>query len=703
MPEYLSPAVFIEELPSGIKPIEGVGTSTAAFVGHAERGPIGVPVRLTNFSQFLSRFGGFFANGYLAYSVKSFFDEGGSTCYVVRTTHYAVPSGGSTAEPTANTAVVTLPGFVRNGLGGASKVPAASGFENFRVNQTSSAAYLVSFDQTTSQLTLLRVGGPSEAVVVGAVAAGTTVDVLFPTLNATVVLNSSFDATTSITAAPATYTQVGTGVIDTISIAGITGDISAIDSTSLSIDATTPDACVISVGTFSATFDATATGSTTVLLADGNGNELSVNLNVTTAFVSGDSGTINLLSLANLLLWVGQVTIRAESPGSWGNNITVAVTDHPDPTKPERFGLTIYYRGSVVETILDLSMNPPDRRFVSNILVQESRYIVASNATTIRPSAVTQAALSGGTDGLTSASLVSTDYVGDPALGNGLHALDIIDDVNLVAVPDAINRDVHVGGMAYCAGRKDCVYLADSQQNISSSNDVLNYKLAQGAYSGANAFGSKYGALYAPWILVFDPITGGRRPIPPSGAVAGRLAATDQARGVHKAAAGVEDGRLRSALGLSINFTAADQASLNPKGINILRRFNGVGNVIWGARTVSGDPEWRYLNVRRLFLFLEKSIEVNTNWVVFEPNDRTLWKSIERNISAFLKLQWLQGALVGATEEQAFYVKCNEETNPPESIDLGRVITEIGVAPSKPAEFVIFRISQFAGGSEVSE
>jgi hypothetical protein len=354
-----------------------------------------------------------------------------------------------------------------------------------------------------------------------------------------------------------------------------------------------------------------------------------------------------------------------------------------------------------VETIADLSMDPLDNRFVEATVGQESTYIAASNAAATRPSEQAGAALAGGTDGLTS--LTSTDYVGSPDLGNGLHAFDTIDGVNIVAVPDAVNRDVHVGGMAYCAGRGDCVYLADSQQSIASSDDVLNYKLAQGPYSGANAFGSKYGALYAPWIVVFDPRTGASIPIPPSGAVAGRLAATDVARGVHKAAAGVEDGRLRSALGLAFEFTAADQQSLNPKGINILRRFSGVGNVIWGARTVSADPEWRYLNVRRLFLFLEESIQESTTWVVFEPNDRTLWKSLVRNVSAFLKLQWMQGALVGDTEEQAYYVKCDEETNPQESIDLGRVITEIGVAPSKPAEFVIFRISQFAGGAEVSE
>jgi len=701
MPEYLSPAVFIEEVPSGIKPIEGVGTSTAAFVGHAERGPIGVPVRLNNFGQYLSEFGGYFSNGYLAYAVNSFFAEGGTTCYVVRTTHYAVPSGGTVPQSTASTAFVTLPGFVRNGLGVPSKVKATSGFENFRVNQTASEAYLVSFDSATKNLTLTSLSGASQVVTVAAVPAGTTVDVNFSLLNATIVLNSSFDLSTSITVDAATFTAAGTGVINSISISAITGDVSSITtSTVLVSDASTPSATVVTIGAFSATFDAATAGTKTVVLTDGLGNELSIDLTVATPLTNGDTGsTINIPALANLLLWVSRVSIQAESAGSWGNDIKVSVTDHPSIA--ERFGLSVIYRGSAVETFLNLSMNPLDSRYIGNVLTQESSFIVATNISMQRPSVISETPLNGGNDGL--ASLASTDYVGDPAIGNGLHAFDTLENINLVAVPDALNRDVHVGGMAYCAGRMDCVYLADCQQNIDSVDDVLNYKLAQGAYSGANAFGTKYGALYAPWILVFDPRSGGNIPVPPSAAVAGRLAATDASRGVHKAAAGIEDGRFRSVLGLSYSFIDADQASLNSKGINILRRFNGVGNVIWGARTVSSDPEWRYLNVRRLFLFLEKSIQNSTSWVVFEPNDRTLWKSIERNIAAFLKLQWMQGALVGATEEQAYYVRCNEETNPPESRDLGRVITEIGVAPSKPAEFVIFRISQYDGGSEVSE
>jgi phage tail sheath protein FI len=232
---------------------------------------------------------------------------------------------------------------------------------------------------------------------------------------------------------------------------------------------------------------------------------------------------------------------------------------------------------------------------------------------------------------------------------------------------------------------------------------VLGYKRAQGAYAGGNAFNSKYGALYAPWIDVVDPRTGGPHRIPPSGAVIGRYARTDTVRGVHKAPAGVTDGQLASVIGLAASFGQADQEKLNPQGINVIRRFAGAGNVIWGARTVSSDPEWRYVNVRRLFLFLEESIEESTSWTVFEPNDPALWKSLVTNISAFLRLQWLAGALVGATEEEAYFVKCDAENNPPESVLLGRVITEIGVAPSKPAEFVIFRIAQFQGGSDVSE
>jgi phage tail sheath protein FI len=189
----------------------------------------------------------------------------------------------------------------------------------------------------------------------------------------------------------------------------------------------------------------------------------------------------------------------------------------------------------------------------------------------------------------------------------------------------------------------------------------------------------------------------------PSGAVVGTFSATDTRRGVHKAPAGIDDGFLNTVIGIEKVVTKGEHDLLNPQGINVIRSLVGQGIVIWGARTTSSDPEWKYINVRRLFLFLEESIHKGTQWVVFEPNDQSLWKSIVRNVSAFLRIQWLEGKLVGSKPEEAFFVKCDKETNPQESIDLGRVITEIGVAPSKPAEFVVFRIAQWAGGVEVSE
>jgi len=152
------------------------------------------------------------------------------------------------------------------------------------------------------------------------------------------------------------------------------------------------------------------------------------------------------------------------------------------------------------------------------------------------------------------------------------------------------------------------------------------------------------------------------------------------------------------AIDLEINITKGEHDVLNPVAVNCIRAFPGRGIRVWGARTLSSDPEWRYLNVRRLFNYLEKSILNGTDWAVFEPNDWMLWGALRRNIGAFLTMTWRTGALFGQTPEQAYYVKCDEETNPPEAIDAGQVLCEIGVAPVKPAEFVIFRLAQYQGG-----
>jgi phage tail sheath protein FI len=213
-------------------------------------------------------------------------------------------------------------------------------------------------------------------------------------------------------------------------------------------------------------------------------------------------------------------------------------------------------------------------------------------------------------------------------------------------------------------------------------------------------YDSKYAALYWPWIKVFDPVKGQVAAIPPSGHMAGIWGRSDSTRGVHKAPANEV---IRGALAPELVITRAEQDLLNPNGINCLRTFPGRGIRVWGARTLSSDPAWRYINVRRLFNYIEGSILQGTQWVVFEPNDRDLWARVKRTLEAFLVRVWRDGALFGSTPGEAFYVKCDDETNPAEIIDAGQLVVEVGVAPVKPAEFVVFRLAQFSGGTSLTE
>ena len=206
-------------------------------------------------------------------------------------------------------------------------------------------------------------------------------------------------------------------------------------------------------------------------------------------------------------------------------------------------------------------------------------------------------------------------------------------------------------------------------------------------------YDSKYAALYYPWITIGGP-DGKPMAIPPSGHMAGVWARNDNERGVHKAPANEV---VRGALSAVTPITKGEQDTLNPIGVNCIRSFAGRGVRIWGARTLSSDPAWRYINVRRLFNYTEKSIEMGTQWVVFEPNDANLWGKIRRDVGAFLTGMWREGMLFGATPDEAFFVKCDAETNPSSTREAGQVITEIGVAVTKPAEFVIFRIQQTTG------
>jgi len=284
-------------------------------------------------------------------------------------------------------------------------------------------------------------------------------------------------------------------------------------------------------------------------------------------------------------------------------------------------------------------------------------------------------------------------YIGTdngPGTRTGLKALEDVAEVNIVAAPGQTDPAVQDAVLSHCENMRYRFAVLDSPEVIEKGG-VDKIKKPRD---------SKYGAYYFPWIEVYDP-TKGNVLQPPSGFMAGIYARSDGERGVHKAPA---NELVRGALGLKYGITKGEQDLLNPKGINCIREFPNRGIRIWGGRTISSDASWRYINVRRLFNMVEQSIEDGTQWVVFEPNDPRLWKRVTRDISAFLMRLWRQGALFGKTPEEAFYVKCDEETNPPEVIDAGQMIVEVGMAPVKPAEFVIFRIGQMpSGGGEVSE
>lgn len=297
---------------------------------------------------------------------------------------------------------------------------------------------------------------------------------------------------------------------------------------------------------------------------------------------------------------------------------------------------------------------------------------------------------------------------------SGLGVLEQIDEIAIVAAPgytDAASYDALLG---HCERMEDRVAILDAPETVPTLNRLTEVATVEAdgdesdeddaensSEDGLRPRQSEggYGAFYYPWITVRDPLSSEIVNVPPSGHIAGIWARSDASRGVHKAPA---NETIRGALNVSYQLTRGEQAELNPAGINCIRLFQDEGIKVWGARTVAdSSSEWRYLNVRRLFNMIKESIAESTRWIVFEPNDPTLWKSIRRDVSAFLTLQWREGALMGSTPEEAFFVKCDEETNPPEVIDAGTVITRIGIAPVKPAEFVVFRLSQYQGGTEI--
>jgi len=431
------------------------------------------------------------------------------------------------------------------------------------------------------------------------------------------------------------------------------------------------------------------------------------------------------------LLKVNGLNLEASSEGSWANTLRVRVDNNVSPdvattlglTAADLFNLTIHDTNTGdTEKFLNLSGKESARR-VDRILLNNSS-LVRVQATLVPPFTVPTPhanpqpgddiwakdtlstpvlAADQVTDGL---ALKDTTYEGDQNAKTGIFALENTDIFNILCIPpdtrdtgsDDISAAVYQAAMSYCVGRR-AMLIVDSPDGWLSANDIVsNNKLGALGLTGTAA---RNAAIYFPRVIESDPLRSGQTDtFVACGMLAGIWARTDVARGVWKAPAGL-DATLNGIQGLGITLTDAENGMLNPLGINCLRSFPVNGRVVWGGRTLRGADvsadDYKYIPVRRLALYIEESLYRGTQWVVFEPNDNPLWAQIRLNVGAFMNNLFRQGAFQGKTPQEAYFVKCDNETTTQNDINLGIVNIVVGFAPLKPAEFVIIQIQQIAG------
>jgi phage tail sheath protein FI len=441
------------------------------------------------------------------------------------------------------------------------------------------------------------------------------------------------------------------------------------------------------------------------------------------ARVVGDAATVAAGDL-------GDFAVRAAGPGAWGKRVWVRVqesTTRDSAGKPVGFRLKLAYwdklpegfevydpfeaankgklpRPQLQEDYDDLSVDPLSSDYFGKRLLDP-----ASNAAV---SALATLERTDGTDSLpdmTDASgvfldeggaddanaLDPADFVGDPAGARqevqGLRALELdpFREVALVHAPYPSDNaaDINKAVIDHCERLRFRFAAVDAAREATPADLDPRSTLADTQYAG----------MYAPWIVIADPLTGARRSVPPGGHVLGIYARSDAERGVFKAPANEV---VRGALAVHFDVDDGRQALMNPRGVNAIRSFPGRGIRVWGARTLSSNGLWKYVSVRRLFIFLERSIYESTQWVVFEPNDERLWARVKDTVRLFLRAQWRGGALFGKTEDEAFFITCDRTTMTQDDVLNGRLVCEIGIAPVRPAEFVIFRVFQHTAESQ---
>ena len=583
MAEYLSPGVYVEEYDSGATPMQGVSTSTAGFVGLAERGPvIGQPQLVTSFADYKRMYGGYLSqaaygsNRFLPYAVEQFFANGGARAYIMR----AVPGDAKAASFTSGVLKITAAN------------PGAWAEDMRVVLSPASKAKTQVLSVSGADLTLKNADGFNPGDVV-----------------------ELFDGRTT---AHATIKSVLDKVI--------------------TLDAPcTLDVADTKVGT--AKYIKTCEITITVRLGDNV--EVFENLSLKPEALNN----IVAKTAKSDLIGVEVLEVKAPAPAP-AKEKDKDGKEIPAPAAP---------KASIVPFAL-CGGNGADL-----VLTLQG----GSNGSVLT---VTPDAFLGQDDG--------------PGKRTGLQAFQENGNVSIMAIPGVTAPEVQASLIAFCENKKSCFAILDVPMELKKTNDVANFR---------DMYDSTYAAMYHPWLEMYDAGSKRSAYFPPSGAMAGIYARTDIERGVHKAPANEV---VRGCTGLSCAYNEGEQDILNPIGVNLIRSFTGRGIRVWGARTISSNGLWKYLNVRRLFIYVEESIKANTNWVVFEPNSTTLWNRVTRTIETFLATCWRDGALAGSTPSEAFFVECGPTTMTQDDIDNGRLICQIGIAPVKPAEFVIFRITQ---------
>lgn len=391
-----------------------------------------------------------------------------------------------------------------------------------------------------------------------------------------------------------------------------------------------------------------------------------------------------------------------------GGQVTVTVADPAPGGGDDLFKLVVRDSTGIEETFDNLTLGrAKGARNAVEVVNKESKLVKLRELESPAPLAERKPVLASYTidaPKTEATSVISARvFEGDVTARVGLAGLEAVEEITMVCAPDIMSgylsgqlgreevKAVQLAIMNHCELMRDRVAIIDPLPDM-TPQQINDWRMKE-----AN-FDSQYAALYYPWIYVANPLAGTNgQPtmikMPPSGHLAGLYARVDTERGVHKAPA---NEILRGVVRLETQVTKGEQDILNPNGINCIRAFPGRGIRVWGARTLSSDPSWRYINVRRLFCMLEESVYSGMQWAVFEPNDPTLWEKVKRDIGAFLRTVWMQGALFGQSADQAFFVKCDAELNPPETRDLGQLFIEVGVSPVKPAEFIVIRFSQMS-------